>query len=526
MHKQWRAWVLAALFVGPILVYVALGALWLAQHRGPLGFKGELLYYMSTAWVVSGIVFAILAARWTKSSRKLLPPLDWDAPHTFNEQDRRAWDLVQEEAAMADERPLDDLTQFDTYIDIGRNLAQRLATHYQPTANDPIEHVPLVDMLTALQLASEDLAELSREVPGGDMVTLAHFKKAVQAAGYLQKANDLYTLLLPVFQPAAGLLRMGTQKWMVQPAWKDMQQNLLRWFVRAYLNRLGVHLIGLYSGRLAIGAEAYRRLTLATESNDDEARDDHRMKFVIAGASGSGKSLLRQAVERAGRGDLGAVRARLRAAGFDPSLAESLATSELIEAPGYPATVDPKASRDRRRLRDAAEASRDADLLLVAIDARREGWAADVAFLDAWRESVTLQPGREVPPVLAVLTYVDDPAIADEPWSPPYDWAGGRRVREIAVRERLRVARAALPAVVADIVPVGSHAALPFGVVERLLLELASQLKRAERAGLLRRLHTISTRSKARRLLEQVGRQGSRLWKDRRERRRGGAPGA
>ena len=40
---------------------------------------------------------------------------------------------------------------------------------------------------------------------------------------------------------------------MARPAWRNMQQNLLRWFYRAYVNRLGTHLIELYSGRLSIG---------------------------------------------------------------------------------------------------------------------------------------------------------------------------------------------------------------------------------------------------------------------------------
>ena len=40
-----------------------------------------------------------------------------------------------------------------------------------------------------------------------------------------------------------------------------MQQNMLRWFYQAYVNRLGAHLIELLSGRLAIGADQYRRLT-------------------------------------------------------------------------------------------------------------------------------------------------------------------------------------------------------------------------------------------------------------------------
>ena len=93
------------------------------------------------------------------------------------------------------------------------------------------------------------------------MITPSHWKKAVTVAGYIQRANDIYSYLLPIFSPVTGLVRLGTQQWMVKPAWKNMQQNLLRWFFRAYVNRLGVHLIELYSGRLAIGAEQYRKLT-------------------------------------------------------------------------------------------------------------------------------------------------------------------------------------------------------------------------------------------------------------------------
>src|SRR5690349_20023307 len=93
------------------------------------------------------------------------------------------------------------------------------------------------------------------------MVTPAHWKRAVQAAGYFQKANEIYGYLLPIFQPLGGLVRLGTQKLMVQPAWRNMQQNVLRWFYRAFVNRLGTHLIELYSHRLAIGPDHYRKLT-------------------------------------------------------------------------------------------------------------------------------------------------------------------------------------------------------------------------------------------------------------------------
>src|SRR5262249_4631950 len=143
----------------------------------------------------------------------------------------------------------------------GQRLAERLAAHYFPSASNPVERVPVVELLTALELAAEDLRGLCREVPGGDLITPGHFQQAVQAAGFLQKANEIYTFLLPGLGPVRGLVRLGSQKGIGAPAWKNAQRSAMLWFYRAYVNRLGVHLIELYSGRLAIGADAYRAIT-------------------------------------------------------------------------------------------------------------------------------------------------------------------------------------------------------------------------------------------------------------------------
>ena len=140
-------------------------------------------------------------------------------------------------------------------------LLRRLAEFYHPNTNNPLDDVPLIELLTALELASEDLAGLSRQIPGGDMITLSHWRRAVQISGYISRANDFYSMISPILNPLSGLARLGTRELVVKPAWKNMQQNVLRWFYQAYVNRLGVHLIELMSGRLAIGAEHYRRLT-------------------------------------------------------------------------------------------------------------------------------------------------------------------------------------------------------------------------------------------------------------------------
>src|SRR3954469_5557868 len=286
MIKNWRAWVLLTLLVGPVLAYIGFGTLWLME-RGWLLIAGSL-------WIASGMVFSVLAARWTRSTQPVLPPLDWDAPHTFTPFDRKAWALVEEASERADTVALESLSEVDLYIDSARTLARQLAEHYHPLSHDPIEHVPVVELITALELAAEDLNRLCRQVPGGDLVTAAHLKTAVQAAGYIQKASDIYSYLLPLFSPVTGLVRLGTQQWMVKPAWRNMQQNLLRWFFRAYVNRLGTHLIELYSGRLSIGADQYRRLTRRLSKAEHAAATEESppLRIGVAGARGSGKSRL------------------------------------------------------------------------------------------------------------------------------------------------------------------------------------------------------------------------------------------
>jgi hypothetical protein len=510
--RNWRAWVLLWLFVGPVLVYMGFGALWLFQH-------GWLLI-AGTTWFASGIAFAWLAAKWTRSRQPVLPPIDWDAPATFSRTDRDAWALVEEEAENGEGVSMERLIGADIYIETGRRLAHRLAVHYHPDADDPLQRVPVVELLTALELAAEDLTHLTRQVPGGDLVTPDHWKKAVKVAGYIQRANDIYSYLLPIFNPLTGLVRLGTQQWMVKPAWRNMQQNLLRWFFRAYVNRLGTHLIELYSGRLVIGADQYRRLTRRMAKAPAGAEGKlPPLRIAVAGARESGKSRLIDLAARARTGDLAALEARLAPLGIDASALERLRAARFVEIPGYTSSTPlGESARDRATRREAVEKAVEADLLVLVVDARRDTASADAAFARDWDRWFVEHPSVELPPALAVLTGLDNPDLGGA-WQPPYNWEKGPGPREAAARARIIALRTALPPGFTEIVPLGLPEAQPYGVVEHLLPVLLTLSHRAERAALIRHLQRLSTRSKARRLIGQVGASAHWLWSNVRSRR-------
>lgn len=504
MIRNWKFWVLFVLLVGPIAAYVGLGALWLFQHRwGWYGFA---------IWSVAAVLFSYLSVRWTRAKARdaVLPPIDWEIPRTFVEFDKQAWKLVEDEADAGDALPMERLTEIDVYLDTGKRLARRLAAHYHPLSTDPIEHVPVVQMLTALELAAEDLGRLSREVPGGDMITPAFWKKAVQAAGFFSKANQIYGYLLPLFTPATGLVRLGTQKLMTEPAWKNMQQNLLRWFYRAYVNRLGIHLIELYSGRLAIGADQYRKLTRKRDARKVEGEETPNLEVAVVGARDSGRSTLIAALELARDADLEAVRGRLEADGFDESLADLLATAEWIEAPGYTIRVGEEAARDRATRRESVEQAVRSDLAILTIDALRDDLGPEERFVKDWDEHFAKNSRLEAPPLVAVLTGADRIA------NPSADATS----REALVRSRVEAVRKKLPTSVLEVIPAGLGGE-DRKDADRLLLSLAPLLERAERVAMIRRMQEVSARSKARRLVGQIGRQGKRLFDSLKSARKG-----
>jgi|GEM_PF-1194931 len=513
--REWRTGVLLLLLIGPVLAYMGFGTLWLFE-------KGWLLAAV-IAWIVAGGLFAILAARWTSSVRTVLPPLDWESPRTFSPRDRQAWKIVERHAHEAEKLSMDDLFEADRYIETGKGLLRDLAAHYHPQSNFPLDEVPVVELLSALELAAEDLAKLTRQMPGGDLVTLSHWRRAVQVAGYISKANDLYALVSPFLNPLSGLTRVGTRELIVKPAWKNMQQNVMRWFFQAYVNRLGVHLIELFSGRLAIGADQYRRLTRRHRLPSPRSDSDETLVINVVGAQEAGKTRLIATAREVFQGDDRPIRARLEGMGLDPSLVDRLKNVKYVEVPGYSTTGGRAGeSRSDRQSRESAVAmSVDGDMLVLVIDGRKGLRPADLAFAKEWDGYFIQHPDREPPPALVVVTGVDRPEFGAV-WSPPYNWSEGQSAREAAVRNLFESLRADLPPTFSTFAAAGLPDQSPFGLVEHVLPAFATQLHRAERASLVRRLQAASSRSKVGRVLSQIGEQGKSAWTRLKSRR--GAP--
>ncbi len=197
------------------------------------------------------------------------------------------------------------------------------------------------------------------------MITIGHYQSAVKAADLIQRASDVYMYLLPIAQPITGLARLGAREWVSKPAWKNAGKNLLEWFFLAFINRLGAHLIELYSGRLAIGAETYRKLREARPGGVAEASAGGGLaepaRGVFIAAKGPGVRRRIEALRETALSNLNAVRdaAAIRGVRLDP---RGLVESSILSWSG---PVDPAGQRGAEEIEKAIST---ADLVVAWID--------------------------------------------------------------------------------------------------------------------------------------------------------------
>ena len=497
-----------ALLVGPVLVYVGLGMLWLWERGWVVCTVAAVL------WVVAGVAFSVLASRWTKTSRSLMPPLDWDSPQTFSPLDRDAWKIVQDEADQGETLTFDVLLGADVYIDTGRRLMKRLVEHYHPLTAHPFDDVPVVELLTAFELAAEDLSGLCRQIPGGDMISAVTLSARRPGRRLHHQGQRPVRVRFAVPQSdhrpdTAGHSGMDREAGMEVHAAKcsalvlsglcqspgHALDRALEWPARH--RRPSVSPADAPAG----GRRRRRRL-------DQELKP---LAIAVAGARGSGKSRLIAAIKQACLGEMNLIKARVEPLGLAPSLLDRLKEARWIESPGYPRADVAETRRDRYQRESAVTAAAECDLLVLVVDGCQQDHGPDLAFAHAWDRWFREHPQREVPPTLVVITGVDRPEFGagGNAADGGHDRSGVTRVASFAPRST--ALRAVLPPTFRDFAAVGLGES-PFGVIEHVVPTLAPLLLRAERTALLRRLHQLANQSKAGRLVRQLGEHGRSLW--------------
>lgn len=508
MMPSWKLVTIALLSAVPVVLLAGFGA-WDLYWSGHWGW---IWWTLPVCWGLGGY----LGRRW---SRELQIPLPAIGKHHWTPQDEGASRFIDQQQARVDDLTVEQLTDPKFYAELTQKMALDLARHYHPYAQDPLGEKSVVELLAVARLISEDMEDwFLKNVPGSHLVTVAQWRLLSKAPSWWQTASNVGWVASIALNPA-NLGRYVVSRLTMEPFTRQVQQNLLGSFYSLYVRQAGFYLIELNSGRLRGGAKRYREMMGRLHSDDlpkapytapTAAGESAPVKITIAviGQVKAGKSSLVNALLGQQRAETDILPATAKVARYVLRWPERSEELVLLDSPGY---SDAGATADQ--LKETQSAIRDADLVLLVLDARSPARQADLETLKKLDTWWLTQPRLKPPRIVIALNKVDGLSPVLE-WSPPYDWRVPQRPKERHIAAAVDYAREVFGQRGVDYVPTcADHEHQRVWNIQETLVPVMSQHLDASRAAaLLRSLHQSFEQDRVRQVMGQMIEAGKRVF--------------
>lgn len=429
----------------PTLAVFGLGILWLWQ-------TGNLLY-----WAIVMAVFGALGyglQYWlTQRDRQLLDEIATEPNPDWPPSAEAVWQEVEKLAETCDPRdwPIEDASWI---VELGRRTLDTVAQCYHPQAEKPFLELNVPHALLIIEQASRDLRkEVAENIPFSDRLTIGDLLRLHR---WKTKAEQLYNVY------RAGRVLVNPVNALFGEIWRHLrersfgmaQSELHRWFLRAYIRKLGYYAIDLYSGRQPVADDYSQAAASQTAVSQADLGKTERtaavaeepLRILVLGRTNAGKSSL-----------INALFGKLTAATdilpdttrtITPFVLqrEGLTQALIFDSPGCDST--------RFNEKQVQAAALDADLILWVSPANRPDRQDERHCLDALRIFQTTQLNRRPPPMLVVMSHIDllRPASA---WQPPYNLSDPQdNNKAISIRAALQAVATDLAVPVERVIPV------------------------------------------------------------------------
>ena len=484
MISKWRVGLIAFLFLAPWLFLIGAGG----YHLWDRGYSW--VWYVVIG--VTGVAY-FLAYRWTR--RSSLPDTAAAPPNYWTDRDKAAWQRVLEKAKGYEKVTPVLLTDPEHYNALSIDLATKVAEVYNPGGASPIDHLTIPEVLACVELAAADLDEMVRKyVPGVHLLKVRDFNRAKRAADWYKTGQNVYFAGAALFNPVEVGIRWMASRYALGNLFDRLQGNVLLWFHTAFVHQFGRYLVEMNSGRLKVGVKRYREILKAHEEPPVEAAAEpvpaagdataappplKRIGLAVLGPVKAGKSSLVNALLGKAAATVDTLPVPHLGTKYDLTLSGNVPVT-VLDTAGYG-----QEGANEAEFAAAAEAAKDADLILFVTPATNPGRRADVDLLDRLRAWFADRPQLKLPAVVAVVNQVDLLSPKAE-WNPPYNWQTGDRPKEQNIRACVAAVKEQLGERVVDVVPVCGRAGETWGFTEGLVPAVALRLDDARGAAVLK----------------------------------------
>jgi hypothetical protein len=458
----------------PLLALLGFGMLWLWQ-------SGNLLYWLMALAVCGGLGYGL--QQWlVRQDRRLLadaatkPNPDW--PPSAD----AVWQRVEALAETCDPEdwPLEDGTWI---LELGRKAMETVARCYHPDVEKPLLELTVPHTLLIIERASRDLRrDVAEKVPFSNRLTIGDLFRIQRWKARAEQIINIYRAGSIIINPVNALLGEAWRHLRAR-SFDQARDELHRWFLRAYVCKVGYYAIDLYSGRLQLVDE--EPVTSPTpESQADWEQVEKTVKaaaeplrILVLGRANSGKSSLINALFGTLTSAADVLPDTTQALKSFALSREGLTQALIFDSPGCDSSLF-----DQKQMLAAAE---NADLILWVSPANRPDRQIERDCLDIVRASQAARVNRRPPPLLIAASFIDRLRPVNE-WQPPYDLTDPVNIKAANISAAMRVIAADLAVPVEQVIPVCLQEGKIYNVNDTLWAAILNHQDEALRVRLMR----------------------------------------
>jgi len=487
----------------PSLAVLVFGMYWLWQ-------TGNLFYWLIVMASCSGLAYGLQV--WSaRRSRKLLNELFTEPNSDWPPRATEVWKKVEALADSCDplEWPLDNT---DWIIELGRNTLNTVSQCYFPGAGRPLLELTVPHTLLIIEQASRDLRkDVTENIPFSDRLTIGDFLRAKRWTFRAEQVYNVYRAGRIVVNPINALFGEFWRHFR-ERSFGLARSEFQRWFLRAYIRKVGFYAIDLYSGRqspITTGSTASATSPILSSSIDleraqqTETSIEEPLRILVLGRANAGKSSL-----------INALYGKLVAAtDVLPDTTSTLIPSLLVRDGFTQALIFDSPGCDSANFNEKKilAAAMDADLLLWVSPANRPDRQIERQTLDNLRASQATSLNRRPPPLLVAVSHIDLLRPASE-WQPPYNLTDQHNTKAINIRAAVETIANDLAIPVEHALPVCLKEGSVYNVQDSFWAAILAQQDTALRVRLLRCLDAEKRANDWALLRRQLMNAGRFLW--------------